>query len=152
VKVWRLSIFDERGRAFDGEGARLYPGRWNQEGIAVVYTSVHLSLAALELLVHLEPRHLHRKLFAFSADMPDEWVETVPPSRLPRGWAAAAPTAATRALGSEWARSGRTAGLALPSAVVPQELNVLLNPAHPGFTELKVEGPVPFSIDPRLRR
>ena len=102
--VWRLSTIEDRSRAFDGEGARLFPGRWNHEGVAVVYTSAHLSLAALELLVHFDPRHLRRPLFAFSVELPADWIETVTQGRLPAGWAASAPTDATRTLGSEWAR------------------------------------------------
>jgi RES domain-containing protein len=78
-------------------------------------------------------------------------METVAPAQLPPGWASAAPPESARALGSEWARSERSVGLAVPSAVVPQESNVLLNPAHPLFDEMKVEGPLAFSIDPRLR-
>jgi RES domain-containing protein len=150
--VWRLSTLEDRSRAFDGEGARLFPGRWNHEGVAVVYTSAHLSLAALELLVHLDQRHLQRPLFAFSVELPEESLETVTQARLPAGWAASAPSDATKTLGSEWAQGKRSLALAVPSAVVPQELNVLLNPAHPRFGELTMSGPQAFSFDPRLRR
>ncbi len=150
MRLWRLSPLASAALAFDGEGARLYPGRWNHEGVPMVYTSAHLSLAALELFVHLEPHHLRRALYAYSAEVRDEDVEVLPRGRLPPNWDALEPPGATRDLGSNWVRRGRSLALVVPSVVVPQELNVLLNPAHPAFASLVILGPDAFWFDPRM--
>jgi RES domain-containing protein len=150
VRLWRLSPLSPAALAFDGEGARLYPGRWNHEGVPMVYTSAHLSLAALELFVHLEPHHLRRATYAYSAEVGDDDTEVLPRGLLQPGWDALEPPGETRELGSRWARSGRSLALVVPSAVVPQESNILLNPAHPAFASLAVQGPETFWFDPRL--
>lgn len=150
MRVWRLSRFSSAGPTFDGEGARLFAGRWNHEGIPLIYTSEHLSLAAVELLVHLDLRHLRRTYYAFSVAVADELLETVFPKQLPPDWDAKEPPDATRDLGSEWARSLRSLGFVVPSVVIPAERNVLLNPRHPRFAELLIEGPTPFAFDARM--
>lgn len=151
MRLWRLSSFASADRAFDGEGARLFAGRWNDEGVPVVYTSEHLSLAVVELFVHLEPRHLKRPYCAFSVEVEDGLLETLAARQLPRDWKAQEAPASTRALGSAWARSGRTLGLVVPSVVVPGERNVLLNPRHPAFASLAIDGPSRFELDHRMR-
>ena len=60
------------------------------------------------------------------------------------------PARASRAVGDAWVRAGRSAVLAVPSAIVPEELNYLLNPAHPGFRTIAIGKPVLFAFDPRL--
>lgn len=152
MRLWRLSSFASADRTFDGEGARLFPGRWNDEGVPVVYTSEHLSLAVVELFVHLEPRHLKRQYYAFSVEVDDRLLEALGARQLPRDWKAVEPPASTRALGSSWARSGRALGLIVPSVVVPGERNVLLNPRHPAFAELAIDGPSRFEFDHRMRK
>ncbi len=138
--------------AFDGEGARLYGGRWNRRGTAVVYASESLALAALELLVHAEPALLPDDLVSVAADVPDALgVESVAARELPRDWRRHPAPEALAERGTEWARSGRTAVLAVPSALVPRERNFLLNPAHPDFKKIRPHGPEPFALDARLR-
>ena len=60
------------------------------------------------------------------------------------------PASATRLLGDAWARESRSAALAVPSAIIPEELNLLLNPNHPDFAKIKIAKPTPFAFDPRL--
>jgi RES domain-containing protein len=116
----------------------------------MVYTSEHLSLAVLELFVHLEPHDLLVRHYSFSAEIDDSLLEVVPPAKLPPDWAQPLSPSSTRDLGSEWARSGRSLGLVVPSAVVPDERNIVLNPAHPKFGRLPIAGPKPFSFDARM--
>ena len=138
-------------RALDGEGARRYGGRWNEPGVAVVYTASSLSLAALEGLVHLDPGEVPDDLLAQTIDVPDDVItQTVRVADLPSGWAQMVEHPACRALGTEWARAGATAGLRVPSAPVPDERNVLLNPAHPEFARIIVLAERAFTYDPRL--
>ena len=150
MRVFR--ICSKAHAAFDGEGARLYGGRWNRRGTAVVYASDSLALAALELLVHADADLLPDDLVSVAAEVPDGLrVESVAPSDLPRDWRRhpAPETLAER--GTAWARAGRTAVLAVPSALVPRERNFLLNPAHPDFKKIRTQTPEPFALDTRLR-
>jgi RES domain-containing protein len=115
-----------------------------------VYAAEHLSLAALELFVHLDPEDQPRALFSFRVEVPDDAAEVLPRSRLPSSWRDYPAPEETAALGTEWARRGASLALVVPSAVVPEERNVLLNPAHPRFAELALEKGRPFSFDPRM--
>ncbi len=152
MKAWRLSRFDSQQRTFDGEGARLFPGRWNPTGVPVVYSSEHLSLAVLEVLVHARVDQVRIAFHAFEITIPDALVEVVPDEQLPRGWDGAAIARATRELGETWARERRSVALAVPSVIVRQERNVVLNPLHSEFAQLPVARPVRFRFDQRLLR
>lgn len=151
MRLWRLSRFDARAAAFDGEGARRYPGRWNPAGVPVVYASEALSLAALEILVHAEVHQLRRPHHAFHLDVPDDLVEEIPRARLPSDWQHPTHHPRAQRYGGEWAASLRSVALLVPSIVVPTERNAVLNPRHPRFAGLAIGGPLPFSFDPRLR-
>ena len=138
-------------RALDGEGARLYGGRWNSAGRPVVYASSALSLAALEYLVHLDPADAPDDLVALTIDVPDDAPsEGVNAADLPAGWAQSPEAAACRAIGDRWAADGRTLVLRVPSAPVPEEWNVLLNPRHPEMSRVRVVAERAFGFDPRL--
>ena len=148
MQVWRLA--KAARPTFDGEGARLYGGRWNHLGVPVVYTSNSLSLAVLEYFVHLDI-DLAPTLVAIPADIPDTiGVLHVGASALPPDWRHTPAPAALANLGSTWARERATAVLAVPSVLVPTETNYILNPAHPDFGRIIVGAPVTFSLDPRM--
>ncbi|GAO01314.1 RES family NAD+ phosphorylase [Anaeromyxobacter sp. PSR-1] len=152
MKAWRLSRFDSQQRTFDGEGARLFPGRWNPAGVPVVYASEHLSLAVLEVLVHARADQVRITFHAFEITIPDVLVEVVRDEQLPRSWDGAAIARATRELGDTWARERRSVALSVPSVIVRQERNVVLNPLYPEFAQLQVARPVRFRFDERLVR
>lgn len=143
-----------RAAAFDGEGARRYGGRWNRVGVPAVYTAAHLSLAVLEILVHVPAEEdLPTDLVAISADVPDDLeIERIRIEELPRDWrrTPAPPVLADR--GSAWLTAARTAVLAVPSAVIPAESNYILNPAHPDFRRIAIHRPERLDLDPRLAR
>ncbi|HEX9671448.1 MAG TPA: RES family NAD+ phosphorylase [Thermoanaerobaculia bacterium] len=149
--VWRITRQLYAERAFDGEGARLYGGRWNRPGEAVVYTSETLSLAALEYFVQLDPDTAPDDLVAVAAELPPGLaVRSLAPADLPAGWRSYPALEALQELGTAWVRAGETAALSVPSAVIPHERNLLLNPAHPLLTGLRVLPPEPFGFDPRV--
>jgi RES domain-containing protein len=149
--VWRLASARYGDRAFDGEGARLYGGRWNHPGTAVVYCSATMSLAALEFFVHVEPDLAPPSLVAMAADLPAGLdVETLEVEALPANWRTYPAPEKLRDLGTGWVRSGRTAVLLVASSVIPHEMNVLLNPAHPDFARIHVREAEPFAFDPRM--
>ncbi len=146
---WRI-VPEARARdAFIGEGARLYGGRWNSPGVAIVYASQHKSLAALELLVHRDPRRANRfKTFFFQ--FPESLVEAVALRDLPKDWRQEPPPPSTQQLGDAWLREARSVVLAVPSIIIPEELNYLLNPNHPDFKKITIGKPQNFTFDARL--
>lgn len=117
----------------------------------MVYTSEALSLATLELFVHIGPEVAPKGLVALSIEVPDDLPRTEwSVSDLPRHWRSYPAPARLQALGSEWLRSGRTALLFVPSAVVPEERNVLVNPRHEDARTLVLGEARPFAFDPRM--
>ncbi len=149
--AWRLVRLRHAAGAFDGEGAFRFGGRWNSPRTRVVYTSATLSLAALETLVHLTPPMPLRYL-AYRVEFDDALVAKLPLRRLPSDWKVQPPGLGSMSIGDEWVRRGRTAILAVPSVLVPGELNYLLNPGHPDFKKISIGRPQPFSLDSRLVR
>jgi RES domain-containing protein len=149
VHIWRLTR-----RAFkemDGEGARKAGGRWNSEGIPVLYASSTLALAALEYLVHVDADDVPDDLIAMQIEVPDEApLEEMAAADLPRGWNRKPQHPACVEVGDRWIADGRALALRVPSAIVPEELNCLLNPAHPDAARLQVIRVREFAFDPRL--
>lgn len=138
---------------FDGEGARLHGGRWNGPDTPIVYTSSTLALAALELFVQLTDPDLTGDLVATPAGIPaGVTVSRVRLSDLPENWRQYPAPEMLRDLGTRWAQGGRTAVLTVPSAVIPAELNYLLNPRHPGFRRIRLGAFEPFRFDPRTSK
>ena len=147
--VWRISA--RRYWKFDGAGAKTAGGRWNSPGYAVVYTSATASLAVLEFFVHLNRNRAVKDLVLTSADIPhDIRIERVEVSNLPAEWRESPTPEYLHSIGNEWITKHLTAVLAVPSAVIPQENNYLLNPAHPDFKHIRINRPSPFSFDPRI--
>ncbi|MEO6035953.1 MAG: RES domain-containing protein [Verrucomicrobiota bacterium] len=146
---WRIVPENRARDAFVGEGARLFGGRWNSPGVAIVYGSQHKSLAALELLVHFNPITPNRfKVFQFQ--IPDSLIESVSMRNLPVDWRQEPPPPAVQQFGNAWAKGLRSAVLAIPSIIVPEEMNYLLNPAHSDFKKITLGKPEAFFFDTRL--
>ena len=147
---WRIVKSRHVGTAFDGEGARLYGGRWNSPGTRMVYTSASVSLAVLEVLVHLQDASLLSSYSLIAARFDDALVERLDRSMLPDGWRLYPASRELQRIGNEWVKNGRSAVLEVPSAVVERESNYLLNPAHPDFSSVVIGEPEPFTFDERL--
>jgi RES domain-containing protein len=150
AQVWRLVKEKHADSAFSGEGARQGGGRFNSPGRPVVYTSESLALAELEILVHLPTSRLLASYVAFRAHLPDEAIETLDRAALPSKWRESPVPRSVQAVGDAWLQSGSSLALRVPSAVVPAEDNVLINPEHPRFEEMTIEGPFDPDIDDRL--
>lgn len=150
VQAWRLVATRWLETAFDGEGARLAGGRWNTRGTAVVYLAGSLSLAALELLVHIDHHRALQEHYAIPVSFDERLVLHVDRDDLPEDWLSPGAIPKTQALGDAWIRSNASLLLAVPSAVIPQELNYLFNPKHPQAGSLTIGEPQPFRYDPRL--
>jgi RES domain-containing protein len=134
-----------------GEGSRLYGGRWNAKGTRLVYCVEHLSLACLESLVHADIRNLPGDLQAIACDIPDGVSRKVlVASALPAGWNQVPGPQVLKVIGSAWAALKAEAILVVPSAVIPEEMNYLINPDHPEAGQIGVLPSRPFRFDGRL--
>jgi RES domain-containing protein len=149
LSAWRLTKTKLLPGAWDGEGAKKSGGRWNSVGIAVVYTSGTLSLALVEVLVHL-PSGILPAYSAVRVDFDESMVTAVDPVELPANWRDHPPPPETKAIGDRWVAGGGRLVLRVPSVVVPNEFNYVLNPSHPAFADISIGEPMPFPFDPRL--
>jgi RES domain-containing protein len=149
VSAWRLTKTKHLATAWDGQGAKASGGRWNSVGVPVVYTSGTLSLALVEVLVHL-PAGLLPAFSAVPVEFDESLVTSVAASAMPANWRDHPPPPETKAIGDSWVMAGASPVLKVPSVVVPMEFNYVLNPSHPRFAELKIGTPTPFPLDPRL--
>ncbi|HEY2709537.1 MAG TPA: RES family NAD+ phosphorylase [Caulobacteraceae bacterium] len=131
--------------ALDGEGARLYGGRWNSVGRPMIYSSAGPSLAVLEIIVHLDlpleliPDDYRLLTIAIPDDAPVERLEILPTDPTP-----------CAALGDGFLDRNQALTLSVPSVVVPQDRNVLINVRHPAMAAVQIVGDEPFGFDPRL--
>jgi len=116
----------------------------------MIYTAQSQSLAALEMLVHLDSPGFLKRYLLFGVEIDEHLVESIERSSLPKNWKADLVPASTQVVGDRWVTRGHSVALSVPSALVPDERNFLLNPEHPDFPKLKVSKPVAFQFDPRL--
>jgi RES domain-containing protein len=145
TNVHRLVRRERAADALSGEGARRYGGRWNPPGAAVVYASESRALAVLETFVHLT---LEARAIAFvlvTIELPKlaplrRRADARPPRSL----------GASQEAGRAWLDHGNELALVVPSLIVPQEKNYVLNVAHPLFASVAVAATEPFSFDERL--
>lgn len=151
MRVYRLVKGRFAARALDGSGAKTYGGRWNSPGTALVYASESIALAALELLVHLGRGEVLGSYRVFTLTIPDQATLTLDVTALPADWRADPAPRSTACIGDGWAASGQSAALLVPSTVIPQEYNCVLNPARPEFVAIAAGATdEPFGLDPRL--
>jgi RES domain-containing protein len=149
-RAWRIVAARLRDSAFDGEGARLYGGRWNSPGNALIYVASSRSLAALEMLVHLPAATRHLAMCRFEIEIPEQAILALEGESLPPSWLGPMVHPSTQQLGDKWLRQQRSLALAVPSAVIPEELNYLINPQHPDFQLLTIQPAESFTFDNRL--
>lgn len=147
---WRIVPEDQAATAFDGEGARLYGGRWNSVGVPMVYASEHQSLAALEVRVHIDKTRMRKLYKSFAFHFDEDLRELFRVGGLPKDCQQEPPPPSLQQLGDDWVKSNASVILAVPSVVIPKELNYLINPKHPDFAKLKIEKPTDFLFDPRM--
>ena len=151
VVGWRIVKEKHAKSAFSGEGARIFEGRWNSAGVRMVYCSEHVSLAALEILVHTQPVTIRDKFRVFRVSWDGKMMITIDLKKLPKGWNAQPPSSISKNVGDNWIRAARSVVLAVPSVIVPAERTFLLNPEHHDFGKIKIKDTGSFYLDPRLR-
>ena len=134
MKIWRMEKVQYSESSKQGDGAKLAGGRWSSPGKPAVYCAEHLSLSVLEVLVHARtPEQRLAKRVKAQIQAPEALLERVPAKVIPPHFGPASPYAATQAFGDEWLRSLRNPGLIVPSALIPEEFNIVLNPLHPEY-------------------
>jgi RES domain-containing protein len=154
-KVWRIATDTANWQADDlsGEGAKATGGRWNEAGVAMVYASESRALACLETIVHLNSGGLPFNRYLVEITIPEGvWghAQRETANGLRVGWDAEPAGQVSIRLGTDWVRSGRSALLVVPSSIVREECNILINPAHvdsAGITAVKQRK---WLYDPRL--
>ncbi|MDQ3747676.1 MAG: RES domain-containing protein [Acidobacteriota bacterium] len=136
---------------FDGEGAFLFGGRWNSRGTRILYTAGSLSLAALEMLVHLNDEEILLSYSFATAEFNESLILPVEEFRaLPENWSDSPPPLDIQRIGDEWANSRASVVLKVPTSVLPVEFNYLINKEHPEFSKVKFGKPQTFTFDERL--
>ena len=149
MKLWRIAAETRTYPATDlsGRGAAKYPGRWNDDGLPVVYSATTLALAVLETAAHVDDAGLPQNRFVIQIDVPDSlWKhrQTLEGNTLPVAWSAIPAGSASIHIGCAWLQSEASAILLVPSVIVPEEFVVLINPQHPGATKIKAQAIRPF--------
>lgn len=137
--------------AFSGIGAKQNPGRWNNPGVSIVYTAETLSLAMLEMLVHLDRTMLRLSYVYFEVNAFDDLVCELPLSELPNKWNVYPAPPATKNTGDRWVAGMSSVILKVPNVLNPLEHTFLINPNHGDFGKLSINGPLPIPFDKRLK-
>lgn len=148
VTAWRIVKRKHAKTAFTGEGARRFGGRWNSAGVAMVYTAESQSLAALEIVVHLDSSELLARYVLIEVGIDERLMAHLDHRLLHKNWRAK--PSKSREIGDAWVAAGSSVVLEVPSATIPAEKNFLINPRHPDFLRLHLGKPFPFQFDPRL--
>jgi len=149
VRLWRISNYAD----LNGTGGIANSARWHSRGHAIVYSAENAPGALLERLVHLEidPGDLPSTYQLLAVDIPDNLAfETIDPQILPADWRYN--DSATRKIGDDWLKAGRTALLRVPSAITPHTFNWLLNPGHKEAAAAKIAEVISAPFDQRLFR
>jgi RES domain-containing protein len=150
MRVWRISR-QPHAASLTGTGGLYVSGRWHHRGRPIVYTSATPSLAALEVLVHVDPGLAPADLRLIEIAVPDGVaIETCDPTRLEANWQTFPPPVTLQDFGSQWLADLRTPVLSVPSAVLAVERNYIINPAHPEARRIRLAQEQAFSFDPRL--
>lgn len=150
IHAWGIVKAKHSAGAFSGDSARKFGGRWNSPGVPVVYVAGSISMAMLEMLVHLHSQELLNRYLMFEAAFDDALMMSINLAELPRTWRKSPSPAIIQRIGDDWIAGARSAVLRVPSVIVPAECNYLLNPAHPDFAKITIGLRQSIRFDPRL--
>jgi RES domain-containing protein len=137
--------------AFNGIGAKQNPGRWNSAEVPMVYAAESLSLAMLEMLVHLDESMLRLSYIFYEVEVSTDLILKLPQEDLPENWKIYPAPSSTKVTGDRWADEMSSLILEVPSTLSPIEQTFLINPEHPDFIKLTINGPHTVSFDSRLK-
>jgi RES domain-containing protein len=147
--IYRIKLAKYAGSLFASGRA----ARWNPNDIKMIYTASSRALACLENAVHRDQIGLKQLFSVMTIECPGELVtEAILLNELPRGWSDYDKMFATQRIGERWISENRTAVLQVPSSIIEEEVNYLLNPLHPDFKKIKVVKTQPFVFDSRIKQ
>ena len=153
TSLWRIAVEAPTYTANDlsGAGAKMTGGRWNSIGTPLVYSATNIALATIETVLHIRGGGLPFNRFLVRIDVPDDvWTARVVLNPLPGGWDAVPAGMASRTTGDAWVASNSSALLLVPSVIVPDEHNVLINPEHPDVASITATTIKRWIYDPRF--
>ena len=134
-----------------GKGAAMFGARWNFKGTEIVYTAQSRALAMAEVVVHLSLATLPKDFVMLTIDVSDTIsIEFLDEKKLPRGWNVFPHSFTTQLLGEDFIKRSEACILKVPSAVVKGDYNLLLNPYHEDFKQIKIIDQVDFPFDKRI--
>ena len=131
-----------------GTRAKLYGGRWNSKGVGMLYLTEFISLAVLEMLVHIQFKDISVEMSLLHISLPETELKELKLNKLKQNWIK--DDSYTKFIGDEFIRSGKSLAMKVPSAVVTEEHNFIINPLHPDFKKIKITGTRNFETDKRL--
>ncbi|MFN6134275.1 MAG: RES family NAD+ phosphorylase [Synechococcaceae cyanobacterium] len=151
MRVWKICRKPYVDHALDGIAGMYTTGRWHTKGNPIVYTASSAALAALEVLVHVDPLMAPSDLRLLAIEIQDDLSTAVlEPTMLQGDWFIVPAPASLQTLGVSWLTSGGSAVLSVPSAVITVERNFLLNPRHPEAQRIRIISDEAFTFDTRL--
>jgi RES domain-containing protein len=127
----------------------MFPGRWNSAGVSVVYAAASISLAILEVLVHLREATTMPDYLLIEARFDESLLAVIDESQLPPNWRRDPAPKTLKQFGDDWIMQQRSVVLRVPSSITG-EPNYLLNPLHPQFQAVQIGTPQALVLDPRL--
>lgn len=146
--LYRLAI-EKYCDDLSGSGAKLFGGRWNTPGFPALYTTESISLAVLEIIVHANKDLIPPDYMLIKIELPDNLsVKEITLRTLKNDWRDDIDY--TQFIGTEFLKNNNNIALKVPSAVVAEENNFILNPAHADFKKLKIRSVTPFDFDNRF--
>lgn len=146
--AWRIIRPAYADNPLSGEGAALAGTRWNSIGIRMGYASTSRPLAVLEMLVHMVKGKTPMDAVLIPIEIPDLMIAGVP--ELPEGWNAYPHRPESRQIGDRWIAEASSLAMFIPSAILPAERNILINPEHVQFSQIRIGEPEPHAFDKRL--
>ncbi len=152
MELYRIAQ-EKYAEDLSGNGARLFGGRWNSEGQFALYTSFTRSLALLETLAHTPAKLLQAKTYLLiTLFIPDTTViQSIEAKKLPHGWNDVEISPFTQKTGDQFLIAKKNMALAVPSVLIPEELNYVLNPLHADFKKVKIVNKRRIRFDNRVQ-
>ncbi len=147
MRLWRISNHAD----LSGMGGVRFPARWHHKGRRILYAAEHPAGALAEFLAHLDLEDMPGSFQLLTLELPDDTpCPAVEAGQLPENWTVKVP--ATREIGSRWLMKGESLLLRVPSVLVPQAFNVLINPRHPDAAKLSLTDTQRVPLDSRFTR
>ncbi len=134
-----------------GNGSKQYGGRWNDKGIAMVYFAESRAMAVMEVLIHLRPEDIDRDFMLAVFEVPDDEILTIKIGNLPRNWKESSEIESLKTIGNEFVKNNKYLLMRIPSVILEEEFNLVLNPNYQSADEIKLIDKRIFRFDMRFK-